>query len=215
MSRDPLSRMQRGLEALYRVDSGVDVRDFLVAAARRDDLELARKPREQLLLRQDDGELSIGLYVDATTIANLIAHDPSHKLGEHNFGDFLLALEGVSHFVYTVYCAARERAVSALELELQAEVDKYVTCVLITGIDDASGSTALRRRLFHDVQWEDGLDQDEASRYRAANDNADRYASWLQDSFVAPRKIPEMLAELRRFYRRPLSEKLAVIARAA
>ena len=207
--------MQRGLEELYRVDSGVDVREFLVASQHRDDMELARKPREQLLLRQDDGELSIGLYVDAATIANLMTHDPSRHLGEHNFGDFLLALEGVSHFVYTVYCAMRERAVSALELELQAEVDKYVTCVLVAGIDDASGSTALRRRLFHDVTWEENLDHDEASRYRAANDNADRYASYLQAAFVGPRRIPEMLAELRRFYRRPLAEKLGMIARAA
>lgn len=56
------------------------------------------------------------------------------------------------------------------------------------------------------------LDGDERARYRAANDNADRYARWLEAAFVAPRRIPEMLAELRRFYRVGLAAKLGLCA---
>ena len=46
--------------------------------------------------------------------------------------DFLLAVEGVSHFVYLVHRARQERPVSAVELELQAEVDKYLVALLVT-----------------------------------------------------------------------------------
>ncbi|HEY0193427.1 MAG TPA: hypothetical protein VGC42_20060, partial [Kofleriaceae bacterium] len=152
--------------------------------------------------------------VDPEALANLAQHDPGTRLGDHNLGDFLLVVEGVSHFIYAVCCARAERPVSQLELELQAEVDKYVTCLLVTS-PSPDHSAALRRRLFGDATYEADLDLDEADRYRAANDNAQRYTGWLEHAFVGPRRIPEMLAELRRFYRLGLAAKLATIAGAA
>jgi hypothetical protein len=79
----------------------------------------------------------------------------------------------------------------------------------------ADVSATLRRRLFADCIYESDLDDDEHARYRAANDNAHRYAAWLETTFVERRRIPEMLGELRRFYRKGLAEKLGQIARAA
>jgi hypothetical protein len=208
-----LGRVQRGLEALYRVDTGVEVGDFVVGTELRDQLVSARRPREQLLVCETDGEMALALFIDPLALANLTSHDPSRRLGDHNFGDFLLAIEGVSHFIYAIWCARAERPVSQLELELQAEVDKYITCLLITEPEVAI-SAELRRRLFGDVTYEPDLDHDEHDRYRAANDNAQRYASWLEQTYVAPRRIPEMLAELRRFYRLGLPAKLGTIASA-
>lgn len=206
-----LDRVQRGLEALYRVDTGVEIGDFVVGAEQRDALVPARRPREQLLVCEADGELAIALFVDPRALANLTSHDPARRLGDHNFGDFLLAIEGVSHFIYAICCARAERPVSQLELELQAEVDKYVTCLLTTE-PEPHVSAELRRRLFGDAIYDPDLDHEEQARYRAANDNAQRYATWLEQAFVVPRKIPEMLAELRRFYRLGLAAKLGTIA---
>lgn len=209
-----IKRVQRGLEALYRVDTGCAIDDFVVGTEYRDELVRARRAREQLLVIEQDGELNVALYLEPSVIANLDAHDPSRRLGDHNLGDFLLAVEGVSHFIYTVCCARAERPVSQLELELQAEVDKYVTCLLTTE-PEIEMSATLRRRLFDDAAYEPDLDDDEQDRYRVANDNANRYATYLEEAFVARRRIPEMLAELRRFYRDGLAAKLATIARAA
>jgi hypothetical protein len=209
-----LGRVQRGLETLYRVTTGVDVHDFVIDEAVRDELAPQRKPREQMFAIEDRGEMNLALFIDPAAIANLAKHDPGERLGDHNLGDFLLAVEGVSHFIYTIWCAQAERPVSQLELELQAEVDKYVTCLLQTEAE-AGMSERLRLRLFGEAQYEPDLDSDERERYRAANDNAHRYASWLETAFVARRKIPEMLAELRRFYRDGLAAKLATISRAA
>jgi len=213
-SAAPLWRVQRGLEELYRVDTGVEIGDFVVGAELRDALVAARRPREQLLVCEADGELALALFIDPCALANLSSHDPARRLGDHNLGDFLLVIEGVSHFIYAIRCARAERPVSQLELELQAEVDKYVTCLLATE-PGAEVSAALRRRLFDDAAYEPDLDHDERDRYRAANDNAQRYAAYLEQAFVVPRRIPEMLAELRRFYRLGLAGKLAAIARAA
>lgn len=209
-----LARVQRGLETLYRVDTGLTVDDFVIDEPTRDGLAPQRKPREQLLVCEEAGEMALALFIDPSALANLAQHDPSHRLGDHNLGDFLLAVEGVSHFIYAIHCARTDRPVTQLELELQAEVDKYVTCLLTTEPETARSET-LRHRLFGEAEYEPDLDGDERARYRAANDNAHRYAAWLEETFVAPRRIPEMLAELRRFYRQGLAAKLARIARAA
>ena len=213
-SAAPLWRVQRGLEELYRVDTGVEIGDFVVGAELRDALVAARRPREQLLVCEAEGEMALALFIDPRALANLVSHDPADRLGDHNLGDFLLVVEGVSHFIYAICCAHAERPVSQLELELQAEVDKYVTCLLATE-PEAEVSAALRRRLFGCAAYEPDLDHDERDRYRAANDNAQRYAAYLEQAFVVPRRIPEMLAELRRFYRLGLAGKLGSIARAA
>ncbi|HTJ40605.1 MAG TPA: hypothetical protein VL463_00870 [Kofleriaceae bacterium] len=203
-----MSRLQGGLEELYRAETGVAIADFVVDDRAREAAGVSRAPREQLLVAPDGDGVAIGLYVDRDVLAHLAAHDPARALGDHNAAAFLYAVEGVSHFIYTVWCAQRERAISALELELQAEVDKWVTCLLVTG-------QSWRQRIFGDFTFEADLDDDERDRYRAANDNAARYARWLEERYVAPRRIPELLAELRRFWRLPLAEKLSVTARAA
>jgi hypothetical protein len=202
-----LARVQRGLETLYRIDTGVVVDDFMIDEASRDALVRSRRPREQLLAIEDRGEMALALYIDPAAIAKLDA-------GTHDFGELLLAIEGVSHFIYAIVCARADRTLTQLELELQAEVDKYVTC-LLTGDPGHGRSRELRGRLYGDCAYEPDLDGDERDRYRAANDNAHRYAAWLESEFVAPRRIPEMLGELRRFYRHGLAAKLSTIARAA
>lgn len=206
-----LGRVQRGLETLYRVDTGVAIDDFVIDAPTRDRLVVDRRPREQLLLVEGEGEVSLALFVDPVAIANLERHDPGRQLGDHNLGDFLLVIEGVSHFIYAITCAREQRPVTQLELELQAEIDKYIACLLV-GDPELDASAALRERLFADPMYEPDLNADERLRYRAANDHAHRYAAWLEAVYLAPQRIPDMLSELRRFYRDSLASKLARIA---
>ena len=59
------------------------------------------------------------------------------------------------------------------------------------------------------------LDATERDRYLTANGEADRYAESLERRFVEPDRVDEMLADLRRFYRLSLADKLGHIARAA
>src|SRR6185312_2132304 len=125
----------------------------VIDEAARDAVVTERRPREQLLVCEGDGEMSIALFVDPAAIANLVRHDPGNRLGDHNLGDFLLAIEGVSHFIYAILCARTERPVTQLELELQAEVDKYVTCLLVTE-PEPRVSRELRERLFGEPCYE-------------------------------------------------------------
>jgi hypothetical protein len=203
-----LARLQHGMEAMYRIETHVAIDAFVIDAAARAAVSTARTPREQLLVREADDELAMALFVDAAVLANLERHDPATRLDDRNFSDFCLAVEGVSHFVYVARCAAAQRCVSPLELELQAEVDKFVCCWMLIG-----AARQLRQRLYGDVTYADDLGDDERDRYRTANQEANRYTGALVRRFVERQRTVAMMTELRRFYRMDLSDKLGHIAR--
>ena len=222
-------RTQRGLEALYRVDTQLDVREFLIDASCRREAGPTRTPREQLLIRTpsstgDDAEMGLGLFLDPAAMSNLERHDPAAGLDGRNFSDFCLVVEGVSHFVYFALRAAADRPVSALELELQAEVDKFVCCVLLSAAQPSAGagremgsgrSGPWSRLLYDEVTFAEDLDSDEKERYRTANSDARRYARSLSRQYIDCDRVGSMLPELRQFYRMDLDDKRAHIARSA
>ena len=178
---------------------------------------------------QSDGaaesELRLGLFLDERVVSNLERNDPGRRLDGANFEDFCLAVEGVSHFIYVAICAAADRSVSALELELQAEVDKFACCFLVSSGDFGEESTSpggagaasgaaqeLTARLYGKVSFAADLDAEEQARYRVANVEARRYTATLSRTFLARDRVSEMLNELRRFYRLGLDGKLGHIA---
>ncbi len=203
----PLAAIQRGLEVLYRIDTHLDVHDFLLTQAQRAHLQPGRHPREQLLLREHEDGLDLSLYIEEEILHTLSRHDPREEVGEHNLGELLLCLEGVSHFIYTVDRAQNQRGVSALELELQAEVDKYVSLVLLCW--DQGGGRPRRypklgdliSRLFLQVTYDPDLSSEEHDRYTAANDAARRYALGLERRYLARHDLGDFLKDVRAFWR--------------
>lgn len=204
---EPLSAIQLGLESLYRVETRLNIRDFLLTQEQRAALAPDRCPGEQLLLREHEEGVDLALYLEAEALHTLREHDPRRGVSERNLRQLLLVLEGVSHFIYAVDRARSQRTVSALELELQAEVDKYVTLVLLTwdvGPD-------LIDLLFHRVVYHEDLSAEERERYMAANAWAARYARRLSDRYVKRRSLGALLTEVRRFWRLSCAGKLSHI----
>lgn len=210
-----LRALQGGLESIYRVESELDIRDFLVEEEARTELAPERRPKEQVLLRQDGDDVEIGLYVDERTLVNLAANDPRRRLDEQNLPDFLLAVEGVSHFVCLSYRARQERPVSCVELELQAEIDKYLVVLLVAWKQDGEPPRGLRERLFHRIAFHGDLSSEERDRYQLANQAADKYCESLEERYVLPRSLESLLAEVRQFYRKGMSDKLGYIEKLA
>lgn len=209
-----LSKLQRGLESLYRLHPEQPVHQFLISADARDAAGVTRSPREQLLVSEDEDGMSIGLFFDPDVIDSVTGWPIDLLMAGSGLGDFLMLVEGVSHFVYLAFRATSNQSLSALELELQAEVDKYVTC-LLSSEQTHERSTYLRRRLFQDISFDEDLDADEKDRYRVANSNALRYSQSLERRYVRQHRIGEMLVELRQFYRMNLQNKMHFIRQAA
>ena len=105
------------------------------------------------VVHEDDG-VRVGLYIDRAVLERLDHHDPLESLDTHNLHDFCTALEGVSHFHYLMWSIARGREVTLLELELQAEVDKYASALtLLTQQGAGQFPRSLHARLFDRISF--------------------------------------------------------------
>ena len=78
------------------------------------------------MISEEDGEAEVCLYLERELLDRLAENDPTARLDQHNLADFWTAFEGVSHFTYYAFKATQDRPVTLVEMELQAEVDKFV-----------------------------------------------------------------------------------------
>jgi hypothetical protein len=191
-----LREVQAALEALYALERAPDVVDFV-----RDG---RAGTRETLVVRQSEGELEIALVLPPFGDAHELAahHEPSDAWQQ--------LVEGVSHFVYVAERARTELPATKLELELQAEVDKFVLLAFASEPLELERRLALHGHLYERVRFLHAEETEDGARYRLANRLAARFVARLatrQDS-------KDTLAELRRFYRAGQAEKIR-LARAA
>lgn len=167
-------------------------------------------------MSQSNDGVDLALYLDAGLVERLNGDDPTTNLHPGNVVDFCTALEGVSHFVYLAWNASLNRAVRPLELELQAEVDKYIAIATLAREQQARPSAELHPWLFERARFDTALDNDELQRYRDANRYAGKYCMELQSRYLrspARESLDGMMGDIRRFYRLTLADKIRRIDR--
>jgi hypothetical protein len=205
-----LGAIQSRLERLYDVTLPVQVQDFLLTG---DAARFFAVSGDSVLVVEDGDTLDVGVYVEPPSLANLAERDPFARLDALNLSDFCTATEEVSHFLYLVWSALHGRPVTRLELELQAEIDKFVTAALCLDAQGAEPAPeALATRLFERYRLRDGLDAESRERYETANAFGGRYCRSLVRRYLKDRQLDALTTELRRFYRLPQQGKLAAIA---
>jgi hypothetical protein len=191
------ARTQRLLVAYYGLDPQPDVDEFVVTG----------QGRERLIIQpeHDAVALVLQLPVDSTGVRGPVDLDRLCQL-----------IEGVSHFVLVAERARRELPTTALELELQAELDKFV--VLSGAAADHGGdwpsARAMRRRLFDCVRFIHPQGTELGDRYRLAHRLALRMVKVFERKCVSVAQRTRMRRDLRRFYRLGQTGKLSY-ARAA
>jgi hypothetical protein len=210
-----LRGLQSLLGRLYDVDMDHDVYDFLVtdrgALANVAPSNDRRAPEEELLLAETADGAGVALYMDPSVLRRLEHADPVGALTEGNLADYCTALEGVSHFVYSTWRLGRDVPVSLLELETQAEVDKYaVTVFLLADQQGGAYPSHVHARLFDRISFDSRLGEDQYDRYLTAHRCAAQYCRRLERRFVkrGEARIEALVRELRRFYRLGCTAKL-------
>ena len=194
MSRERLleqaRNVQQSLEQFYWLERGPDVTEFVRTAD--------GSARESLVVRNADDAVELALYLPT---------DGADAAGTTDA--YVQLIEGVSHFVYVAERARIHLPATELELELQAEVDKFVLLAFDEGDLDRDRAHAVRRSLYQDVAFLHGPDSEPGQRYRLANDLAARMTARLAEETHANRR-----AFLHRFYRSGQTDKIR-LARAA
>lgn len=189
-SGEPLSReciraltaVQRKLERSYHIEPAPNVSRFV---------QVLPDVRETVLVQESPGECFLALVLPE---GRVIPGTPSDG--------WLQILEGVSHFVLLTERVRTNLGVTLLELELQAEVDKFVLLAASgVGRGFSPGSLALHTQLFEQVGYLHASQTTVGQRYRFANDLAARFAACLV-------RRPDPWPDLRRFYRAGQAEKI-------
>jgi hypothetical protein len=205
-------QLQSLLAGIYDVPLSHDVAQFLLT-----DRSLlpgalpGTSTDEQLLVSEDADGVALGLFLDPAVLARLAAANPLETLNGANLADYWTALEGVSHFVYLAWNAGHDRSVSLMELELQAEIDKYVSSFwLLRAQQPGRFPAELHRLLFERARVDTRLAGDRVGLYRRANQYAARFCARL-GRLLRPAGMHAQscaMAELRRFYRLSNAMKL-------
>lgn len=186
-------QFQQWLQQLYCLPTLAPVDDFLLEG------RAVNGPTETLLLREVADTLQLGLYLDPKIVARLELRGGVANFPEQSLQDFWTVLEGVSHFVCLGWHAECDREISALDLEIQAEIDKYVTAWELArqcGLGDLA--EPLYAQLFSRWRLGAGIDGSIAERYVRASSIAARYCRYLRT-----RHPDSLRAELREFFRLP------------
>jgi hypothetical protein len=200
-----LASLQGALTEIYDLPATPDVRVFLMTA--RAGLSTVDDPRasdEQLIVAEEGDTLSMALYIDAAVLARLERCDPFSGLTQHNLADYLTVAEGVSHFVYVAWNTGYDKPVTLLELELQAEVDKYVLCAWLLREQGAGRfPRELHRVLFERARLDPVAAAGRIGLYHTASDYAARFCRRVGALLERRRNgvARDLMAELRRFYR--------------
>ncbi|MDX5398675.1 MAG: hypothetical protein LPK92_02960 [Actinomycetes bacterium] len=210
-----LGWLQRELQHVQAVETEHRVEDFVVSRAVLEQMGLkAPKAEEEVLVVEERDELSVAVYLAPRVLDAL--HRAGRTLGglfHRHFPTLCLAIEGVSHFVYLTSRASIRRPVSLLELEVQAEIDKFALSALhLWRAGRRHEVPGLLERLFDRVHYLPHLDPEALERYRTANRLARGYCRELL-RYVEEGRVEPLLAELRRSYHLGAGEKYSRLHR--
>ncbi len=205
-----VDQLQALLSEAYALELGYDVRDFLLTDPDvADGLDSdGRANEEKLLIAEHEGEAAVALYLDPALLGRLDRSNPASRLCAENIADFWTALEGVSHFLYYAWNAALEKSVTLMEMELQAEVDKFVGAAVLLSRQGRVQPRSLHRWLFDLPRFDDRLQQRELDRYRDASRYAGKYCLRLAQRIAGNVDPATLTNELRYFYRLPQAAKI-------
>jgi hypothetical protein len=179
-----LRRIQRRLEGYYGLERAPSVTRFV----RDGDLG----SREVVLVRQSNDELQIALVLP-----------PESKQvpeGGTLSDAWLQVAEGVSHFLYLAERARVHLPVTQLELELQAEVDKFLLSLEFS----TDSARRLLDRMFDRPRFLDDAGTEAGDRYRLAHQLAARFVSRV----LVANDRSRAQQQLRSFYRAGQTEKI-------
>lgn len=186
-----LKTIQETLQQLYRFELEQDVDDFSIRSHRA---------KEALVIVQRGQDLQIGLFIPPSILRRLKKSDPFQDLTTQNLWAFCVAVEGVSHFVYFLKRVEEERPVTRLELELQAEVDKYLLAYFLLFRHQRKIPSFLFSRLFEEISFDPTLQVADRKRYLEANRLATKFCAHLDQNYLRYHRWDQALEKARHFY---------------
>jgi hypothetical protein len=192
-ARTELNDLQNRLGTLYRLEPAPDIVPFV---------QVHDEGREQVLVKESEGTLELAVVLPNASVLAL------NDVQAGDMDAYLGAVEGVSHFTHLAERARTCLPTTLLELELQAEVDKFALLAPNARAKGRAELALLHRRLYENVRFLHAPGTEPGMRYRLANELAAKlWATWLHyfgESAALDR-------ELVRFYRAGQADKIRMV----
>lgn len=197
-----LADLQSKIESRYDLDIPYRIEQFFSSdkmIANRLADEQARNGQQRpvvdeevVFIHQAKNSFEFTVYVDEQLLA---AVDDSQA----DLDGICTVVEGVSHAVCLLWHAHNDRQIRPIDLELQAEIDKYV--ILLENHSCKLERRYLHRCLFANSTLTPQLDKELRDRYSMASKLASEYCHWLGGHLMEVQDSAALRQELARFYR--------------
>ena len=213
LMQQTIQTMERILTEYYDLSSTPFVTDFIVNEASSETTE-----RACLIIKQkSEEELELGLYFSSNFQEAFQAafHDPQELMPLRTLTftqlDLLAVLaEELSHFEFFWQRAHAQHSTSLLELEYQAEIDKFIVLAsLLLPTQPTLSRAALVHCLYEQVHFFPN-NAEIRDRYELANRLAHRFWSQSNINQIAEIQHPEIQRRLRKLYQAPLETKISI-----
>ena len=196
-----LVSLQHALQHHYDIELPYCISEFVCHSAQSETGSSNCKGTtpEMLVYREDGTNLDISLFLNPSLLTDIDNNTCLRQWSGEIFDNGCIVLEGVSHFLYMIFNAHHDRQVSLLDLEIQAEIDKFIFAALNTDYRDSTDE--LLDRLFCQISYREELSPTLKQRYQQANDLAYKYCHWLANSFALRLDDRDLAAEIAKIYR--------------
>jgi len=161
---------------------------------------LAASPgKNNLLIQSEQNELFLGIQFDEAIHQYL---KDKNKLHEDDIfsPELAVVIEELSHFFYAYFHASYDQAISQLEMEVQAEIDRFMVLLELFNPHKSTGLTnQLFGFLFHQPQYKNFVEKDTELnlRYKEAHRLGSHASKVLAlKNHHSPHEIPELRRSL-------------------
>lgn len=208
-----ISIIQKQIESIYGIKVGTSAQDYLIDNHELLQLLPAHQqtyiPKELFLVNPNpqNDTVEVALFFDSSLKQNLCTNNPLNGLDHDNISDFCTLIEGVSHFVYYLHKASLDCEITQLELELQAEIDKFLLLALLTTGNENIGTLQILDLLFDGYGLNEGMTEDQIIRYKTASFLARKFCFELSQQ-IKKNTVNEAIKEARLFYVLSQEEKI-------
>lgn len=205
MTSKPNPSLKKNLKTILQIHDHLQQLNGFENPHRIEDF-IRESERNELLIRenQEDIELRICLKNDLLKkFGNLELPEDFHLSGLQDFG---VLIEELSHFNTYCHRALEEREISALELEVQGEVDKFgLMLEWLHQKNESHLKDIVFDQLFGNFKIGSWVSDSEVYRYQDAHQIAKNFCRGLLNSEF---KQTTLRNKLREFFLKPASKKL-------
>ncbi len=194
-----IESIQKRIQDIYRLPIFPKVHQYLLSPAQFHSFSNGLD-RPQVIYLDEEADASIGVYLGKKVFKSITRN-------KHVFSiqDFCVVAEEVSHFVYLLWSKCNSKKINLLDLEIQAEIDKFLLADEIFQNDKM-----MIDKLFTHFSMRKGLSKEEVERYLTANRLGKKLAmEWKKKKISHPQKVNW----LRFFYRQNPHSRISMIER--